>query len=213
MFAPVVAVVTTIDREHLDQYSSLEDIQSAFLQFVNSVPFYGAAILCLDEPNVQAIIPNVKRPIITYGTSSQADLVISDIEMVGLGSRVPAYLQRRRSRHVPIAASAGNSQCAQCCCRCGRGAVSKRSFGSDPRRAGEICGRGAPVRHQGSGERYRGRGRLRPSPCRNSRHAGSRARLQVQPPAGAVSAAPVLPHAASCGTSLLVRSIRRTCWC
>jgi UDP-N-acetylmuramate--alanine ligase len=86
MFAPVVAVVTTIDREHLDQYVSLEDIQSAFLQFVNRVPFYGAAVLCLDESNVQAIIPNVKRPIITYGTSSQADLVISDIELKGLGS-------------------------------------------------------------------------------------------------------------------------------
>ena len=86
MFAPVVAVVTTIDREHLDQYASLEDIQSAFLQFVNSVPFYGSAILCVDEPNVQAIIPSVKRPILTYGTSAQADLVISDIEMVGLGS-------------------------------------------------------------------------------------------------------------------------------
>jgi len=86
MFAPVVAVVTTIDREHLDQYSSLEDIQSAFVQFVNRVPFYGAAILCLDEPNVQAIIPNVKRPIITYGTSSQADLVISDIQLNGLTS-------------------------------------------------------------------------------------------------------------------------------
>jgi UDP-N-acetylmuramate--alanine ligase len=86
MFAPVVAVVTTIDREHLDQYASLEDIQSAFLQFLNRVPFYGAAVLCLDEPNVQAIIPNVKRPIITYGTSSQADLVISDIQLKGMGS-------------------------------------------------------------------------------------------------------------------------------
>jgi UDP-N-acetylmuramate--alanine ligase len=86
MFAPVVAVVTTIDREHLDQYSSLEDIQSAFVQFVNRVPFYGAAVVCLDEPNVQAIIPDVKRPIITYGVSNQADLVISDIELKGLGS-------------------------------------------------------------------------------------------------------------------------------
>jgi len=87
MFAPVVAVVTTIDREHLDQYSSLEDIQGAFVQFVNRVPFYGAAVLCLDEPNVQAILPQVKRPIITYGTSSQADLVISDVELRGMGSR------------------------------------------------------------------------------------------------------------------------------
>jgi UDP-N-acetylmuramate--alanine ligase len=87
MFAPVVAVVTTIDREHLDQYASLEDIQSAFVQFVNRVPFYGAAVLCLDEPNVQAIIPNVKRPIITYGTASQADLLISDVQLKGFGSQ------------------------------------------------------------------------------------------------------------------------------
>src|SRR5260370_95554 len=86
MLASVVAVVTTIDREHLDQYTSLEDIQGAFIQFVNRVPFYGAAILCIDEPNVQAIIPSVKRPIITYGTSSQADLVIGDVKLEGLAS-------------------------------------------------------------------------------------------------------------------------------
>jgi UDP-N-acetylmuramate--alanine ligase len=87
LLAPVVAVVTSIDREHLDQYRSLEDIQDAFLQFVNRVPFYGAAILCLDEPNMQAILPGVKRPMIRYGTSSQADLVISDIVLEGLGSK------------------------------------------------------------------------------------------------------------------------------
>jgi len=86
LLAPVVAVVTTVDREHLDQYSSLDDIQDAFVQFVNRIPFYGAAVLCLDEENVQAIIPRVKRPIITYGTSSQADLVISDVNLEGLGS-------------------------------------------------------------------------------------------------------------------------------
>src|SRR5580704_6707232 len=86
LLAPVVAVVTTIDREHLDQYSSLEEIQDTFLQFVNRVPFYGAVILCLDEPNVQAILPRVKRPVITYGTTAQADLVISDIKLQGLSS-------------------------------------------------------------------------------------------------------------------------------
>ncbi|HET9402252.1 MAG TPA: UDP-N-acetylmuramate--L-alanine ligase [Candidatus Acidoferrales bacterium] len=87
MLAPVVAVVTTIDREHLDQYSSLEDIQESFVKFVNRVPFYGCAILCMDEPNVQAILPRVTRPVISYGTSSQADLVISDIELIGMESR------------------------------------------------------------------------------------------------------------------------------
>jgi len=86
LLAPVVAVVTTIDREHLDQYRSLEEIQSVFLEFVNRVPFYGTVILCLDEPNVQAMIPSVKRPVITYGTTSQADLVISDVKLNGLAS-------------------------------------------------------------------------------------------------------------------------------
>jgi UDP-N-acetylmuramate--alanine ligase len=86
LLSPVVAVVTSIDREHLDQYTSLEDIQDCFVQFVNRIPFYGAAILCLDEPNVQAIIPSVKRPIITYGISGQADLVISDVKLQGFGS-------------------------------------------------------------------------------------------------------------------------------
>jgi len=86
LLAPVVAVVTTIDREHLDTYHSLPEIQEIFTQFVNRVPFYGAAVLCLDEPNVQAIIPNVHRPVITYGTSTQADLVISEIELLGLES-------------------------------------------------------------------------------------------------------------------------------
>ena len=86
LLAPVVAVVTTIDREHLDHYSSLEEIQAVFTQFVNRVPFYGAAILCLDEPNVRAIIPQVKRPVATYGTSAQADLVIRDVELRGLES-------------------------------------------------------------------------------------------------------------------------------
>src|SRR4029077_19806527 len=83
---PVVAVVTTIDREHLDHYASLEEIQTVFAQFVNRIPFYGAAVLCLDEPNVQAIIPQVTRPVITYGTSSQADLVISEVDLRGLAS-------------------------------------------------------------------------------------------------------------------------------
>ena len=86
LLAPVVAVVTTIDREHLDQYRSLEEIQAVFLEFVNRVPFYGTVILCLDEPNVQAMIPSVKRPVITYGTTSQADLVISDVKLNGLAS-------------------------------------------------------------------------------------------------------------------------------
>src|SRR5438309_260958 len=71
--APILAIVTNIDREHLDHYSSLEDIRQSFIEFVNKVPFYGAAILCLDDENVQGILPAVKRRTITYGLNSQAD--------------------------------------------------------------------------------------------------------------------------------------------
>jgi UDP-N-acetylmuramate--alanine ligase len=76
--APIVAVVTNIDREHLDCYSSIDDIRASFVEFVNKVPFYGAAILCLDDANVQSIMPLVKRRTITYGNSAQADLEISE---------------------------------------------------------------------------------------------------------------------------------------
>ncbi|MGD0102236.1 MAG: UDP-N-acetylmuramate--L-alanine ligase [Acidobacteriota bacterium] len=84
--SPAIAVVTNIDREHLDHYANLEAIQAAFVDFVNKVPFYGAAVLCLDDPNVQAIIPRVERRIVTYGTGNQADLVASHVEFRNFGT-------------------------------------------------------------------------------------------------------------------------------
>jgi UDP-N-acetylmuramate--alanine ligase len=83
--SPTLAVVTNIDREHLDYYAGLAEIETAFAAFVNKVPFYGAAVLCLDDPGVQAIIPRVERRILTYGTSKQADLVAARIEFQGFG--------------------------------------------------------------------------------------------------------------------------------
>ena len=77
--APIVAVVTNIDREHLDHYPSLDAIRAAFIEFVNKVPFYGAAIVCLDDPNVQGILPEIRRRTITYGTTSQSDLEATEI--------------------------------------------------------------------------------------------------------------------------------------
>jgi UDP-N-acetylmuramate--alanine ligase len=77
--APIVAVVTNIDREHLDHYPSIEAIRAAFLEFVNKVPFYGAAIVCLDDINVQAILPAIQRRTITYGASAQADAAACEI--------------------------------------------------------------------------------------------------------------------------------------
>src|SRR5215831_19381799 len=77
--APIVAVVTNIDREHVDHYPSLDAIRSAFIEFVNKVPFYGAVIVCLDDPNVQGILPEIRRRTITYGTTSQADIEALDV--------------------------------------------------------------------------------------------------------------------------------------
>jgi UDP-N-acetylmuramate--alanine ligase len=77
--APIVAVVTNIDREHVDHYPNLDAIRDAFIEFVNKVPFYGAAIVCLDDPNVQGILPAIRRRTITYGTTSQSEMQATDI--------------------------------------------------------------------------------------------------------------------------------------
>ena len=77
--APIIAVVTNIDREHLDHYSGIEEIRAAFIEFVNKVPFYGAAIVCLDDPQVQAILPAIRRRTVTYGTTSQASMQAFDV--------------------------------------------------------------------------------------------------------------------------------------
>ncbi|HEX4946022.1 MAG TPA: UDP-N-acetylmuramate--L-alanine ligase [Blastocatellia bacterium] len=79
---PTIAVVTNIDREHLDFYKDLDEIQAHFVQFVNKVPFYGAVIICLDDPNVQAIIPRITRRLITYGMTAQADISASQVEVL-----------------------------------------------------------------------------------------------------------------------------------
>jgi len=77
--APIIAVVTNIDREHLDHYPSLDAIRSAFIEFVNKVPFYGTVIACLDDANVQSILPAIKRRLVAYGTAAQADVEASEI--------------------------------------------------------------------------------------------------------------------------------------
>jgi UDP-N-acetylmuramate--alanine ligase len=74
MLTPTIAIVTNIDREHMDYYKDMDDMRGCFAQFVNKVPFYGTAILCLDDPHVQAVIPLVKRRRVTYGLSAQADV-------------------------------------------------------------------------------------------------------------------------------------------
>jgi UDP-N-acetylmuramate--alanine ligase len=79
--SPTIAVVTNIDREHLDAYRDLADIQDAFVGFINKVPFYGAAVLCLDDAPVQDVLPRVERRVITYGLSAQAHVSAREVKV------------------------------------------------------------------------------------------------------------------------------------
>ncbi len=72
--SPVIEIVTNIDREHLDYYRDLDHIKEIFTQFIGKIPFYGAAVLCLDDPNIAELLPKIKKRIITYGLSEQADI-------------------------------------------------------------------------------------------------------------------------------------------
>jgi UDP-N-acetylmuramate--alanine ligase len=95
--APVVAVVTNIDPEHLDHYGSYAALESAFVAFANRVPFWGLSVLCLDHPGVQAIVPRMTRRTTTYGFASQADLVATNLRLESPGTR---FEVRRRGERL-----------------------------------------------------------------------------------------------------------------
>jgi UDP-N-acetylmuramate--alanine ligase len=83
--SPMVAVVTTIDREHLDFYQNLEEIQTAFGHFLNKVPFYGFCVVCADEPHIRAILPHLTKKLFTYGLHGEVDYSAREVRMQGLG--------------------------------------------------------------------------------------------------------------------------------
>jgi UDP-N-acetylmuramate--alanine ligase len=83
---PTIAVVTNIDNEHMDYYGNFEDLRSAFSRFLEKVPFYGRAILCLDDEEVAGLLAELDRPYITYGLTAQADVIASHIVHSGFGS-------------------------------------------------------------------------------------------------------------------------------
>jgi UDP-N-acetylmuramate--alanine ligase len=84
LLSPTIAVVTNIDREHMDFHQTMDRLMESFLAFINKVPFYGLAVLCLDHPNVRALLPRVKKRFATYGFSPEADFCGRDLEMQAL---------------------------------------------------------------------------------------------------------------------------------
>ena len=106
-----IAVVTNIDPEHLDHYGDFDAVKDAFVEFVENVPFYGAAVLCLDHPEVQALLPRVRdRRIVTYGFSAQADVRGVNVTPEAGGNRFEAIIRNRDGTvrsiedvHLPMA--------------------------------------------------------------------------------------------------------------
>ena len=91
-----IAVVTNIDPEHLDHYGSFDKVKEAFVEFIENVPFYGAALLCIDHPEVQAVIPKVRdRRVVTYGFSAQADIRGENVTPIPGGNRFDVALRQR----------------------------------------------------------------------------------------------------------------------
>ncbi len=89
--SPTIAVVTNIDLEHLDHYRDFDELRDAFVEFLNKVPFYGTGVVCLDDPEVQEVMPRVTRRLVTYGENPQADIRAADIRVDDDGTEVLCY--------------------------------------------------------------------------------------------------------------------------
>ncbi len=91
LLTPTIAVITNIDHEHLDHYGTMDELFKAFRDFANKVPFYGLAVLCHDHPDVQRVLPEIKRRYITYGRSAQANIRATDIKLGAFGSEFTVH--------------------------------------------------------------------------------------------------------------------------
>lgn len=99
---PVIAVVTNVEADHLDIYEDLDDIRGAFTQFAEAVPFFGAVIACVDDANVQSMLPKITRRVVTYGTARQADLRADHVRPVGTTTHFDVVLGMERLGEVRL---------------------------------------------------------------------------------------------------------------
>jgi UDP-N-acetylmuramate--alanine ligase len=96
---PSIAVITNIDDEHMDAYGSFADLQQAFVDFANKVPFYGSVVACADDPHVAAVLPRVSRRLVTYGFAPEATVVGQDVELGAFGGRCTVAVRRKGVEH------------------------------------------------------------------------------------------------------------------
>ena len=109
--SPTLAVVTTLDEEHMDFYKTMENMKSIFLQFLNKVPFYGAAILCMDDANLQSLLPRIEKRTIPYGLKSQADFTARNISVDGLKTYFTVYHQGKKLGRILSGALGRHNVC------------------------------------------------------------------------------------------------------
>ncbi len=100
--SPTIAVVTNIDREHLDFFKDLDDIKEVFLNFIDKIPFYGLAVLCLDNEPIQDLIPKIQKRFTTYGMSNQADFQAKEVIFEGLKSKYRAYYMGKQLGEINL---------------------------------------------------------------------------------------------------------------
>jgi UDP-N-acetylmuramate--alanine ligase len=102
LYSPTISLVTNIDTEHLDFYKDLDAIKEAFLEFINQVPFYGLNILCLEDENIQSLLPRIKKRLVTYGFSAQADFQARDLAFDGLNVSYRAFYRGQELGKVDL---------------------------------------------------------------------------------------------------------------
>ncbi len=103
LLSPTIAVITNIDEEHLDHYKDgIEEIKNTFIKFVNKIPFYGVAILCLDHPNIQEILPDIDKRILTYGFLSQCDVRGDNVVINEFNSSFDVYIKDEYQGRITI---------------------------------------------------------------------------------------------------------------
>jgi UDP-N-acetylmuramate--alanine ligase len=100
--SPTIAVVTNIDHEHMDHYGDMAAIRQTFIDFINKVPFYGTAILCLDNEEIQSVIPRLRKRCLTYGMSPQADLQGKDLEKEQWGTSLEVLYHGRSMGRLTV---------------------------------------------------------------------------------------------------------------
>ncbi len=102
LYSPTISLVTNIDTEHLDFYKDLDAIKETFLEFINQVPFYGLNILCLEDENIQGLLPRIKKRLVTYGFSAQADFQARDLAFDGMNVSYRAFYRGQELGKVSL---------------------------------------------------------------------------------------------------------------